>query len=1206
MDARLAHHGHHPRAHLTAPPIRTQPRPNFLELLQRGKLSLPVLPVERIDEKRTAIDQLLNRPAAARSGCIQLPSDRRCPRSFGNQQSYALSALMSAHVLGARVQASTAMDCNSLLRFKVDPQRMVGPLVGRRRLRRVVNVPVAELCQRLGQPSYGLNRDECLGLDGLDHGQMLALMLASCNKAPSDLFALGPHAALGSIFDASFSLRNESAADVPTWRDDEIRISVHVRHFEADDDGHDPQSLQAYEDAVRVAAAAASKCALLVASDRRLTLQLMEAVAQRVGCRMLVAARGPPVTDFSAEHGEDVGEVVLRDVFLLAQGQVLVGTWGSTLTIIVQQLIAARSTGHPHAPTVSYCDPSQSRCLPPLPLLASSPADAWWIVFEYGVPRLVKPHQARKALANVLKAHHSWPTMDQTVDTLRQLDVPVVSSVELLASAAIISMSASSARFWTVADTLASCGFEPVHVQAASPKHYGSMRELLLELFGTRKAQRMTRMSAFEVGLLVSHKRALEAIARSGYAWGAVFEDDACLADVVRPLQVKRLLHRAFAAATAASGRIVLYLGSCNPQCEADQGSARHPSGLPAGLLRVGRCHAFCTHAYALSRHHAATFFADVFGCHSGECGSMCRTRPCFMDWAMSRYFLAGDEHNDSAWVVAGGLRSRWASDHRGVFVQNRSAALGNNVSGTGLHLAHPWPKGKEVLKAALLRQREWQRGFARGDAMGRGREPLQKLLVTSVWSGRAGNLLFEWAALVGVAAQLRAIVPATEAVYLRPPSSSDVPVKAFLEQFDLSSTMRVIPNASASFASVFASQLEAGVACRVDAQESWPHSHDDDLLRGLAAWARSPPQGCHLGLVELSGYFQSFRYFSGEKRKRSIQKALDPSSSAASTQREAEAILASARGRLGATRRREVVGVQVRLGDKVNSAIYSSIYAATDWEYYRRAMREMARTLEATGVSVAFIVTAGGSSEGNAADVAEARQHLSDAGPRVFFSTAEDPYVDLAVLRRCNALVIGPSTLGWWAAYLADLPTARVIAPEHIYQGLRWQKKMGFHEGDYYPTGWLLLANNGTGPSRHPQQPTVASPRGPPRWLECQLRIVGQCGRVSSLPRYRNWFVVWGAPPAAAAQGCEVRRRAWARTCTLTGGVEKRLMRNDSTPAERAAATHTLSRLERTNEPSQVTQVLRRDLWRRRSLARGRGAQRPRHLPKSVSARVR
>ena len=207
---------------------------------------MPVLPVENLSKKRTAIDQLLNRPAASvRSGCIQLPSDRRCPRSFGNQQSHVLSALMSAHVLGALVQASTAMDCNALLQYKVDPQRKVD----RRKPRRAVKVPVAELCQRMGQPDYGLNRDECLELDGLDHGQTLALILASCTKSPSDLFALGPHAALGSIFDHSFSLRNDSA--VQRWEDDEIRISVHVRHFESHDDGHDPQSLQAYEDAVR-------------------------------------------------------------------------------------------------------------------------------------------------------------------------------------------------------------------------------------------------------------------------------------------------------------------------------------------------------------------------------------------------------------------------------------------------------------------------------------------------------------------------------------------------------------------------------------------------------------------------------------------------------------------------------------------------------------------------------------------------------------------------------------------------------------------------------------------------------------------------------------------------------------------------------------------------------------------------------------------
>ena len=234
------------------------------------------------------------------------------------------------------------------------------------------------------------------------------------------------------------------------------------------------------------------------------------------------------------------------------------------------------------------------------------------------------------------------------------------------------------------------------------------------------------------------------------------------------------------------------------------------------------------------------------------------------------------------------------------------------------------------------------------------------------------------------------------------------------------------------------------------------------------------------------------------------------------------------------------VVGVQVRLGDKVNSASYSSVYAAAEWDYYREAMRHMARTLEATGAVVAFIITAGGSSEGNAADVAMARRHLSEAAPRVFFSTAEDPYVDLAVLRRCDALVIGPSTLGWWAAYLANLPTARVVAPVNVYGSL-WEQKTGFHEWDYYPPGWLLLANNGTGTPRHPEPKLIVNPRS---W-ECQLIVRGDCKPGEA---YRTWFTAGGAAmKTTAARGCENRRRSWTRTCTQAGSVGSRLVGKDS-----------------------------------------------------------
>ena len=83
----------------------------------------------------------------------------------------------------------------------------------------------------------------------------------------------------------------------------------------------------------------------------------------------------------------------------------------------------------------------------------------------------------------------------------------------------------------------------------------------------------------------------------------------------------------------------------------------------------------------------------------------------------------------------------------------------------------------------------------------------------------------------------------------------------------------------------------------------------------------------------------------------------------------------------------------------------------------------------------VAFVVTAGGTMGDNAIDVADARHNLSIGQMhRVFFSSAESPYADLATLRRCDALVIGPSSFGWWAAYLAKLPAGHVVAPRRLW----------------------------------------------------------------------------------------------------------------------------------------------------------------------------
>ena len=36
----------------------------------------------------------------------------------------------------------------------------------------------------------------------------------------------------------------------------------------------------------------------------------------------------------------------------------------------------------------------------------------------------------------------------------------------------------------------------------------------------------------------------------------------------------------------------------------------------------------------------------------------------------------------------------------------------------------------------------------------------------------------------------------------------------------------------------------------------------DETAVRRLYAWVANPPRNCRLGLVELSGYFQSYKYF--------------------------------------------------------------------------------------------------------------------------------------------------------------------------------------------------------------------------------------------------------------------------------------------------------------------------------------------------------
>ena len=1004
--------------------------------------------------------------------------------------------------------------------------------------RRPVELRPSELCEWLSNPNSVLGSEECLAMPLAEHGQLISWCLKRRSSGRKDdanaLFALGPHAAYGAILDAAFALPNEA---VPTWLSNERRISVHIRHFEETQTSAEALELFAAE--IRKAALGAERCAVLLASDRRLALEEMKPIAQSIGCRLLTSERGEPVKGPFREHGEDVGSVLLSDVWLLARGHVLIGTWGSTLTLAIQQLMAARSSEGPMVPTVTYCELRRAKCLSPLPLLtvesnewyvqltprgdmhisslaqmdmtlAANTSAGWlraaWAPFPF-VGRDAAPLRGRAY------APEHWPSSDEGVAALEHASWPAEPPPTDAYLGAIISADTSSERFRAVSAAVASCGFVPRHVPAAQPSDYAELGEMMVELFG-RPTARAIRMRPAELGLLISHKRALEVIAGGDHAWGAVFEDDAYLHEAVSPQQAGHMLHRAFSA--AGESRTVVYLGVCSPQCiHTDPAEQTHAGGLPHALLRGGRCRGFCSHAYGLARSHATTFFDEVFGCSSGgkttsttatSCGAECETRPCYMDWVLSRYFVSGHP----AWILGSGLASRWRKDHRGLFVQNRSE---DRLMNTRLSKVHLWDSGATSPEESKARQRcallvgNASRGS--NGSGGAGIEPRKSTMsvyVTARWTGRMGNLLFVTAGLLGVAAQLEA-----QPFAVNLPSEATVPAKELFWHFpDLAKRVRVLEDGrvqhrekggggrtllSEQYGVLFAAMGSAREdvqqcrPCRHVVEEEHANAFESQKIGRLSAWAASPPEGCTLGLVEMVGYYQSFKYFQSVAES-AIRPALEHTARA--TQDEADRILAVARRKAPSG---IVIGVQVRLGDKVTGQL-AQFYALTDWSYYRIAMLFLARKLGAKldggggGVAgkvegngrqgkharqVAFVVTAGGTMSGSAADVAAARQHLASGSDEraglppgsITFSDASDPYVDLAVLRGCNALVISASSLGWWAAYLSRLPGDLIVAPRHTINPElppRHKLRVGFKLADYYPEEWLLLANSARG----------------------------------------------------------------------------------------------------------------------------------------------
>ena len=90
------------------------------------------------------------------------------------------------------------------------------------------------------------------------------------------------------------------------------------------------------------------------------------------------------------------------------------------------------------------------------------------------------------------------------------------SSARIDGSPPIISTNVASPRFQKAASSVTAAGFDVRQILAATPGSYRGKKEMLQDLFGRADNQSvMVSMTAFEIALLISHKRALRAIALS-------------------------------------------------------------------------------------------------------------------------------------------------------------------------------------------------------------------------------------------------------------------------------------------------------------------------------------------------------------------------------------------------------------------------------------------------------------------------------------------------------------------------------------------------------------------------------------------------------------------------------------------------------------------------------------------------------------------
>ncbi len=170
---------------------------------------------------------------------------------------------------------------------------------------------------------------------------------------------------------------------------------------------------------------------------------------------------------------------------------------------------------------------------------------------------------------------------------------------------------------------------------------------------------------------------------------------------------------------------------------------------------------------------------------------------------------------------------------------------------------------------------------------------------------------------------------------------------------------------------------------------------------------------------IKISGYFQSYKYFSHHREK--LLELFAP------TKRDLQYI----KNNYGwLIEHPNTVGIQIRYYFEDPQG---HIFVQYGKEYLEKAMAFFPQ-------DSLFIVSSN--------NLAFAKKELE--GIKVFFLEDEPCYIDFYLLSFCKNHIITNSTFGWWAAWLSQNEDKKVIAPKLWFHG--------FDTRDHCPPNWMQI----------------------------------------------------------------------------------------------------------------------------------------------------